>query len=94
MRQASVADVTARGNDFIARVKAAGIKPTAKAESKPESKLKVYKSVEPVFETFEQALTAATACSKCLPTKFGTKGCRACMGEWFEQIRQKGSKPE
>ena len=95
LRPASIKDAMVRGNEFIKKIKDAGIKPKAKAkpEAKAPAKPKVYKSVEPVFETLEQALKAALTCTKCLPTKHGTKGCRACMGECFEQIRQKGSKP-
>jgi hypothetical protein len=40
-------------------------------------------------ETFDHALAAGHLCTKCIGTKAGTKGCRACMGEWFEQIRKK-----
>ena len=84
----SLKDLTVRGNEFIKKIKDVGIepKPKAKPEPKPD---KLYKSVEPVFATFEEALEAAKKCTKCLPTKFGTKGCRACMGEHFEQIRIK-----
>ena len=28
--------------------------------------------------------------SKCVTKKSGVKGCRACMGEWFELYRQRG----
>ena len=49
------------------------------------------KNPEPVFETFEQAQEAAKNCRKCLPTKTGQRGCRACMGEWFEHIRKKAN---
>ena len=69
----------------------------AKAEGKAEAKkraqseaTKTPKQIEPVFANLEEALEAAHSCNKCLPTKAGTKGCRACMGEFFEQIRQRG----
>ena len=104
---ASLGEIVTRTNEFIEKIKAAGkedlekkAKAQAKAEAKAKAKAKAKasgeerarKQVEPVFATFEEALEAAKACKKCLPTKFGTKGCRACMGEWFEQIRIKGSK--
>ena len=50
---------------------------------------RTYETHEPVHESLEKALEAAIACSKCLPTKAGTKGCRACMGDNFEAIRQR-----
>ena len=99
--------MVARTNDFIDKIKAAGkkalereagakakaeAKAKAKAEAKAKLEAKPRKQVEPVFLTLEEALEAAKACKKCLATKFGTKGCRACMGEWFEQIRIKSSK--
>ncbi len=93
-RPFSIKDCVVRGNEFIAKIKAAGLVPKAKAKAeakaeptaKPE---KVYKVAEPIFDTLEEALEAGKKCTKCLPTKFGTKGCRACMGEHFEQIRMK-----
>ena len=80
-----------RANEFIAKLKAAGTEPKAKAKAKakPEPKGKVLKATEPIHATFEHALAAGYACTKCIPTKAGTKGCRACMGEWFETIRMK-----
>ena len=39
--------------------------------------------------TLEDALDAAQQCSKCRPTKLGTKGCQECMGAWFSELRQK-----
>jgi hypothetical protein len=44
---------------------------------------------ETQHETFDHALAAVHLCTKCIGTKAGTKGCRACMGESFEQIRKK-----
>jgi hypothetical protein len=41
---------------------------------------------EPAFLTFEAAEACRFLCTKCRPTKSGTKGCRACMGDWFEQF--------
>ena len=85
-----------RANEFISKVKQAGIKPLAKAkpEAKAEVKAKIYKHIEPKFETLEQALEAAKSCKTCLPTKHFTKGCRACMGELFEEFRLRAKKAE
>ena len=91
----SLERMVARGNEFLEKIQSAGIEPKAVAKAEPKAKdkpKKVYKQVEPVYETFEEALEAAKDCKKCLPTKFGTKGCRACMGEHFEQIRLKHPK--
>ena len=81
----SVADLCIRSKDSIMRIKSAHGKPVA--EAKP--KAKAYKNVEPVFESLDLALQAGLACTKCIVTKQGTKGCRACMGEFFEEIRMK-----
>ena len=62
-------------------------KSEAKRESKASEILRV--QVEPVLATLEEALEVAKACVKCYATKVGTKGCRTCMGEWFEHIRQR-----
>ena len=105
----SLSDMINRGNEFIGKLKESGkkelerlgrvkanaeAKAKAKAEAKAKGRERARKQVEPVFETLEQALEAAKACKKCLPTKFGTKGCRTCMGEHFEEIRLKGKQPE
>ena len=91
----------AKDEEFVrvaAKAKAKA-KAEAKAEAKASAKMRAQrramerpKQIEPVFETLEQALEAAQKCTKCLPTKSCTKGCRACMGEWFEDIRQKRAK--
>ena len=39
------------------------------------------------WATLEDALTAAHLCAKCRPRKDGMKGCRTCMGKWFDEIR-------
>ena len=93
-----------RTNEFIDKLQKAGksdleraAMASAKAEAKAKAKAKAKREaddrarlqIEPVFASLEEALEAAQACKKCLPTKYGTKGCRACMGEFFEQIRQK-----
>ena len=46
--------------------------------------------VKAIEKTFEDALKAGLECTKRLPTKKLTKGCRSCMGEHFEHIRQRG----
>lgn len=80
-------DLTTRTNEFIKKVKA-----SAKAAPVPKAKVKAQpkpaqKKPEPKHKNLEDALTAAQSCSKCVATKKGTKGCRTCMGEFFEQIR-------
>ena len=99
-----LADVIARTNEFIDKLKKASTlereraaqakakaeaRGTAKAKAKADAEARARVQIEPVFASLEEALEAAKACKKCLPTKFGTKGCRACMGEHFEQIRLK-----
>jgi hypothetical protein len=80
-----------QANFFIKKIKDSSKDDKAKAapKPKPQPKGKVLKASEPVHETWEHALAAANACSKCVETRAGTKGCRACMGEWFEEIRMK-----
>ena len=48
--------------------------------------------IEPTHESLEAALAAGQACNKCIATLAGTKGCRECMGKWFEEICQSGAK--
>ena len=99
---ASIKFQTDRVNNFIQKIKDArttrdekAASEAKKAEGKAKAKARLRTSatkllaeiVEPVFETLEEALEAAQKCKKCLPTKKGTKGCRTCMGEWFEEIR-------
>ena len=86
-----------RANQFVMMVKNEKTKedeekaaPKAKAKAKASSKPR--SDIEPKWASLEQALAAAHECKKCMPTLKGTKGCRACMGEWFEHIRQKGLK--
>jgi len=55
----------------------------AKAEGK------VYATHELVHASLEEAMFAAIACTKCVPSAKGIKGCRSCMGELFETIRQR-----
>ena len=87
----SLAEMRNRANEFIAKIKDS--KKDAPVEAKGgKAPSKSYLTHEPVHETLEEALFAASVCTKCLPTKAGTKGCRACMGEHFEAIRQRKSK--
>ena len=67
--------------------KKAEAKATAKAKAEATAAEVLSKKVEPTFASLEEALEAGQECKKCLPTTKGTKGCRACMGEWFEMIR-------
>ena len=40
--------------------------------------------------TFDEALARGIECTKCRPSKLQpVKGCSACMGDWFEEIRQR-----
>ncbi len=78
-----------RTNEFIDRLKKAKPKAKAQPKAKDKPKNKVPRVSEPVHETFDHALAAGQLCTKCIGTKAGTKGCRACMGEWFEEIRKK-----
>ena len=73
-------------SDVTARGKAKG-KAKAKGKSKtPEDPL----ASEPKHKTYEEAVQAAEDCVKCIAQKDGTKGCRGCMGDWFELQRKKG----
>ena len=99
----TVNDITKRTNDFIEKIKKATqdyddkeAKKTEVAEKNAadlaEKKAKAAEkaaaeAVEPTWATFEEALDAGLKCSSCYYTKWGTKGCRKCMGEWFEKIR-------
>ena len=91
----AVLGIRNRVNAFIAKIieKAASPldseKPKPKEPEKPKSK-KPEKPEGPKFDTLDEALEAAHKCTKCLPTKMGTKGCAVCMGEWFEKVRMKG----
>ena len=55
-----------------------------------EAEIAAADRLEPVHETFEAALAAGQKCGKCYITVAGTKGCRECMGPWFEKIHQRG----
>ena len=78
-----------RANDFISKIKdVKGVGKMDETKAAPPT----HETHEPAHDSFEKALEVATACSKCLLTKAGTKGCRACMGDHFEVIRQRKSK--
>jgi hypothetical protein len=94
----TIQDIYSRGNEWIqelldasdnaaAQAKAKGkAKPKGKAKSKAEDPLEA----EPKHATLEAALQAAKDCKKCEMLKDGSKRCRACVGEQFEAVRQKG----
>ena len=72
---------------FIAKLKRKA-QPQPKAKSAPKAKAKPRaKPKLAEHETLEEALQAGLRCTKCVATTKGTKGCRACVGEWFEGIR-------
>ena len=86
----SLVEMRNRANEFICKIKH-GEKESVE-KKKPEDASKHYETHEPVHASFEEAQHAALVCPKCLPTKAGTKGCRACMGDDFEVIRQRKSR--
>ena len=91
-----ITQVVARGNDFIQKLKEATDVPArgkAKGKAKAKGKSKTPEdplASEPKHKTYEEAVQAAEDCQKCLRQKDGTKGCRGCMGDWFELQRKKG----
>ena len=44
--------------------------------------------VFPEHQTLEETLAAGLRFTKCVAAKLSTKGCKACMGKWFEAIMQ------
>ena len=84
-----MAEMRNRANDFISKIKDTKKVAPVEAKDSSEAPMKSYPTHEPVHENLEAALLAASLCSKRLPTKAGTKGCRACVGEFFETIRQR-----
>ena len=83
-----------RINEFIEKIKAASDVPKAKAKPKAKGKAEAKdkprkENPEPKHETFDEALEAAKGCKKCTATLAGMKGRRACMGDFFEEIRQR-----
>ena len=90
-RPLSITDACARGNDWIVKIKNASILVQHKDAPEPNTKTKSLKDApEPKHKSLKDAQKAAKQCKKCVTTSNGSKGCRACMGEFFEQIRQKG----
>ena len=85
----SFSEMRARTNKFIVKVKDGKAVKDDATVAKKEGPAKEYESHEPEHETLEAALRAAWSCTKCMPTKAGTKGCRACVGDHFEGIRQR-----
>ena len=98
----TITEATTRTNQFIDKLlDARKGKPEVEARAKAKAEAiaarkaqtkasaaraaKAYK--EPEHATLEEALEAGQKCKKCLPTTKATKGCRACMGKWFEEIR-------
>ena len=85
-----IAAARTRGNELIDKLRDA-IPARAAPKPKPEPKAKRTKrQIEPIHESFEAALEAGQACTMCLPSQAGTKGCREFMGPYFEQLRQMG----
>ena len=95
----TVDDLRKRTNNFIAKIKgAAATSSDRRQEMKPHTAptgeggaAEALSVMEPKWDNLEDALEAAQDCQRCIATKFATKGCRACMGEFFEEIRQKAS---
>ena len=99
----SITDITKRTNLFIHKIKvsmneagytdkykleAKAKADAARAAKKAEADAKAAnKAKEPEFATLDEALSAGLECTSCYVTKWGTKGCRRCMGKWFEEIR-------
>ena len=57
-------------------------------EAKDQRKVRRKTAVFQEHQTLEEALAAGLRCTKCVATKQSTKGCKACMGKWFEAIMQ------
>ena len=74
---------------FIGKLKSKADKAQVapKAKSAPKAKAKPSAKKVATHNSLEEALEAGLKCTKCVATTKGTKGCRACMGEWFEHIR-------
>ena len=71
----------ARANQFMDTLKKAKVEVGFAAGSKPDAPPKASPT------TLEDALDAAQSCTKCRPRKDGMKGCKECMGEFFDAIR-------
>ena len=82
-KRPSLTDVIARTNEFIGKVK-----PQAKAKAKGESRARKGKATrQGEWATADEAFQAAKDCTVCHTRVDGFKGCKACMGEWFEPYR-------
>ena len=96
----SISIGVSRANEFIQKLKEATDNPAAKPKGKAKAKAKAKGAKasmtedplaeEPKHASLQKAIEAAKACTKCEIKKDGSKGCRACMGEHFESVRQKG----
>ena len=67
-------------------------KAAAKAKAKAQAQGEATRWVpgEPVWDSYQDAVQAGEECKKCTRSvRTQTKGCRACMGEWFELQRQR-----
>ena len=73
-------------------LKSKAIAQTMDDEAKDQRKVRNKTAVFQEHQTLEEALAAGLLCTKCVATKQSTKGCKACMGKWFEEIRQSGAK--
>ena len=95
-REAASAQST---NAFIAKIKGAAAKSNDREqEMKPHTAptgeggaAEALSFMEPKWDNLVDALEAAQDCQRCVATRFATKGCRACMGDFFEEIRLKAS---
>ena len=90
----SVTQSTLRGNEFILKLQASSDNVAAKAKSKAKGKAKGKATAgnppkEGKHASLAAAQAAAEACTKCANNKY-SKGCRECMGDWFEEVRQRG----
>ncbi len=90
----SLAEMTSRANEFISKIKQAS--DSERGEKKRGGSTseigKPRPTYEPEHDTFNVAQAAGFSCGTCLPTKLDTKGCRACMCDWFGQFRIRKSK--
>ena len=87
----SIEAILARTNEFITKVLESTKAPNSKPVAKPKGLAKAKGKPDQMSDTLEEALEAAFRCAKCVATRQGTKGCRQCMGERFEQIRIKST---
>ena len=93
----SIGVYSTRANEWIHRLRDASDNPAAKAKAKPKGKAKAKGkqaedplAAEPKHASLDEAFEAAKACTKCEYNKDGSKGCRGCMEEHFEEVRRRG----